>query len=251
MKNSSLHTQLEQCYEKLGYIKDNSLWPTSFQWRPDLRLKKGKENLAFLIRETNEISENWFQRMSATRSKRKILYNYIVFRKKPTTSTLAIANSYGIGVLVLIGKEFITILASRNFGQYVSPKVRIVKRPKQMEKTKIFISSHQVIPERSISVKLIKRIEREDNFPIYPVLVEDDPRWGGSTSETLSAIKDNLESSHWFVGILAEEFREWVEKEFKLQYLNILNTERYYYVCQNKPRYFTSMAETIRLVEKK
>jgi hypothetical protein len=84
-----------------------------------------------------------------------------------------------------------------------------------MKKTDIFISSHQTIRERKATCKVIKNIHNTDRFPVYAFLVEDEPGFGASRTETKKCINKGLKNCDWFVGILAEVWRSWVDYEFR------------------------------------
>jgi hypothetical protein len=213
---------LEKVLNKEGFKPDSTSISNNFSWRPDYIVKRAKEVRAFLFRQTDTVPSSLIERLSSTKTKKTKLFINIVFLTKPTSTIVKKLNLHGIGILHFNGIKFLEITKSKNFSSLKEAKKIVVHRKKMM-KTEIFISSQQNIRERKTMKNVIKDIHNRDKFPIYPFQAEDDPRFGGSRNQTKKCIDEGLKNCEWFIGLIAEEWRYWVDYEIKQAIKNCFN----------------------------
>ena len=94
-----------KCFLDDGFKVDTTKWSTQLSWKPDLRIKKKNAKIALIIRDSNNITDGWFQRVSLTRSKDIKFLIYFVLKNKPTQTTISDAKLYGVGLLVYNGRS--------------------------------------------------------------------------------------------------------------------------------------------------
>lgn len=197
-----------------GYTSIKGKFPREFTWQPDLLVKRKGELFAFLLRKTDDIPEVFVQRISKTRVSKNKTHIGIIFCKKPKNNSVRLVGLYGIGVLYLHGNNLIEISRPRlGLGHKVVAKKIEIEKPKKMPRTDIFISSHQIIKERSIAKKIIDKLRNDHQFPIFAILVEKDSRY--PIDKTKECIKENMAKAEMFVGIIGEQYRPVVSYEVK------------------------------------
>lgn len=207
---------VEEFYQKHGYNKIDIL-PREFTWKPDILLRKREDYIACLIRINESIPELLIQRIASMKIKNN-LNILIIFSKKPKISTIKNISLYGIGIATIKRKELIIISKSKNFSKNrEKQKQRIIHKAKKMSRIDIFVSSHQIIPERKCVKDVIDEIRTFSKTPIFPVLVEEDSRY--TFSKTKKCIDKNMNDTEMFIGILAEDFREKVNYEIRRSFL--------------------------------
>lgn len=219
MSDIVLYKKLISHLKKNGYTIVTSSIPDEFSFNPDILARKGKITEAFLIRESADIPEVMIQRMASIHLIRTKLRIFIIFRKKPKKSTIKNIILYGIGIKYFYNNQLVQIYKSRYFSTIKKTKYKKgARKKKKMTRTDIFISSHQTIEERRTTKELINEFKRAHKFPIFPILVEEDPRY--DISQTRKCIKRNMDDSELFIGILTEEYRPDVNYEVRRAFNN-------------------------------
>ena len=207
-------SRIEGLLKKRGFKNDTTGIERTFAWKPDLLLAKDNETRAYLLRQTGTIPMSLIERLASTKSQKRNLFVNVVFLTKPTRDVIKTLMLYGVGIAHLEMGRLVEVAKSKNFLPAKGPK-KVVPQHKKMMKTEIFISSKQKIPERNAAWEAIEDIHHTSKFPVYPFKVEDDPRFGGSPAQTKRCIDEGLKRCDWFVGILSDEWRKWVEYEIR------------------------------------
>jgi hypothetical protein len=200
--------------KKQGFEKDFSGIEKGFAWKPDILVTRNSESIAFLIRQTDSFPESLIERLTSTKTRKRKLFINVLFLTRPSSPIKKKLALHGLGAQQLDENKIIEFTKSKNFSSVKEPAKVIIPHEKMM-KTEIFISSQQKICERKLTHDVIEDIRNRDKFPVYPFQVEDDPRFGGSTAQTKKCIDEGLDYCEWFVAILSEEWRHWVEYEIK------------------------------------
>ncbi|MBI2655204.1 hypothetical protein HYX06_02155 [Candidatus Woesearchaeota archaeon] len=212
MDISILNSRLKSNLVDKGY-KIHSIPPhMKFSWRPDILASKGGKLYAFIIRQTDFLPEPLVQRIASMRTSK--LNVSIIFCKKPNKTSSLMLKMYGIGIGTLLRGN---LIPSRD---KIKPKKILIKKTKKDKikppKTDVFVSSHQVIQERQITKEIIKELNSTYFFPIYAILVEEDPRY--KIAHTKECIQQNLKECNQFLCILSDEYRNEVEKELNASF---------------------------------
>ncbi len=215
MKKMDSNQDIIALLKTKGYkiVKINT---NNFPWSPSFTVTSGKEIISYLIRENESIPESLVERIAETKTKVQDFKINVIFKKNPSQSAKKSLTLFGIGVEYVKNNSIKTIAPSKQFnigknrsGNVVLEKKKIWKMPK----TDVFLSSKQDFAERREVKSVIDEIRIRDEFPIYPFQVEDDPRYGGN--QTKQCINEGLLQCEWFIAVLGEERRYWVEKEVR------------------------------------
>lgn len=215
MKNSKANQEIIVLLKKDGY-KEISINTKKFTWNPDFTVTNGKETVSYLIRESESIPESLAERISSTKTAIKEFKINVLFKKYPNQSAKKSLSPFGIGIQFVKNNTIKTLTSSKLFTTNKDrgrPPVAEKKTRWKMPKTDVFLSSKQDFVERLEVKKVIDEIRIRDEFPVYPFQVEDDLRYGGNQTE--QCINEGLHQCEWFISVLGEERRYWVEKEVR------------------------------------
>lgn len=209
--------KIEHILSARGYSIQKNVSLPQLAWRPDLLVRKNGELFAVLIRKSDDIPESFLQRMAITKAKDKKILARILFCKKPKLSGLRMASLYGVGVWYLDGGKLVDEQSKK---VAPLPKMNVQKKrgreQRKMPRLDLFISSHQSILERKIAAEVIKDLRDAHNWPLLPILIENDPKY--SPKRVKKCIKDGMDRAELFVAILAKEYRPIVKDEIKMAF---------------------------------
>jgi hypothetical protein len=216
-----------------------------FAWQPDILAKKNGELTAYIIRESDSVSEVLIQRIASIKLSRIRIRKIIIFCKKPNLFILNLIKLYQIGVSYLQNNRLTEIARPHSLKIRTKPYLSR-KAPKKMSKTDVFISSHQKIRERDKARQVIDNIRDTYKFPIFAILIEDDSRY--TINRTSECMDDNMRTAELFIGILADQYRKDVNyeirKSFKMYDINnILITIK---SIRNRPKLLEKLIRWIK-----
>jgi len=221
--------------------------PKELFLKPDVLIKKNKGFEALLVRQSDSIPEVLVQRIASTKLTKNKLKIYIVFCQKPKLSLIEMVSLYGIGVKYFLKNTLVIIKQSKDFSTLKQKVLKKgMKKKKKIPQQNIFISSHQIIEERKIAEEIIKDLRDSNTWPIFPIKVEDDPRY--DIKKTKNCIDRNMEDSELFLGILAEEYRPDVNYEIKKAFKIFLTKDIFIFVksLKKRPQRLTKLIEWIK-----
>src|SRR3989344_42999 len=248
MSHSDLKQKLEDILVGEGYKINRSLVPDYFTWQPDVLAEKNNESIAFLIKLTESIPETLVQRISRMKRGKLNLKSIILFSKKPSSKTIKLIEFYGLEAKVIEKNRLKNVTSVKTKEK---PEV-LIKPPKSKRKLKpsrvdIFISSHQIINERKIAKEEIDTIRSAHRFPIFPILVEEDPRY--NIKKKRECIDRNMNDSELFLAVIAEEYRPDVDYEIKKSFNCFEPKEEVYIfvkIIENRSKQLTNLIKWIK-----
>ena len=204
--------------KRMGFkTVEKQISPKEFEWNPDFYAQVDSRGIAILVRRTeDDIPDIFIQKIASTRSRLGKLEIFIVFLNKPQKSTIDKIALYGIGVMVLRRLELNVLSHSRNFSAKIQ-KVSGIKKAKQPTKMSVYPSSHQSDKERKIITDIISQVNKSFQVPIFTYLLEDHRE--REIQGLRKDMKDGINDTDIFIGIIKKEDSKAVRFEFKTAFL--------------------------------
>lgn len=228
MNESKICDKLSSIYTKRGFtsIQIDPIIP-ELGWSFDFFAESENETVAIEIRKNDKIPDVFIERIEKIKKHSKKLSIYVLFDKQPRSSVLSLLERQKIGVILFQKNNIYYLIPSKDFSRL--PKIKkkkrkIEKKPKAMYQIYVFVSSKQyenngesVLKERKSICKIIKKLNKVHEIPVYAHLVENDPQ---EDRKFKIKITKNIKKCHIFVCALQDKYSDYVkyeiEKTFKI-----------------------------------